>query len=225
MKKTKHFAMLQDSGNQEYYTDPKIIECARRVLGTIDLDPASNSLANATVNATTFFCKDDDGLSKDWIGNVFMNHPFSKGEKPCKHYAKDGKSHKKGDYNCTKRVCNDPSYRHYRGQHIDVAIPSNLDWIQHLELQNSKGNTRNAINIAFAELSSSWGQIMTNGVYCIPFERVNYYQWNKEKSELVKDSGVTKGSILRYWGNNPELFAEVFSEIGTIHQPFVSGGK
>ena len=224
--KIKHLALVQDSGNQEYYTDEAIISRVKRVLGVIDLDPASNPLANETVGAVTFFTKSDDGLSRDWHDKVFMNHPFGKGENACNRYLKDGKGHKKGDYNCKKRICNDPKYAHYRGHHIDVDIPSNLDWVQHLESQFNKGNVTEAINIAFAELSSSWGQILTNGVYCIPNERVNYYQYNPEKQALVKDRGVTKGSILRYWGNNPDEFAKVFSEIGTVHQPYniKSGG-
>ena len=41
----------QDSGNFEYYTPPFIVEAARAVLGTIDLDPASSRQANLVVRA------------------------------------------------------------------------------------------------------------------------------------------------------------------------------
>ena len=52
--------LLQDSGTVEYYTDPRIIEAARRVMGGIDLDPASSQLANRTVKAEMFFSLQDD---------------------------------------------------------------------------------------------------------------------------------------------------------------------
>ncbi len=68
----------QDSGDTEYYTPPEIIEAAREVMGTIDFDPASSEQANRNIKARVFVdCK---GLSCDWFGNVWMNHPFKRGE-------------------------------------------------------------------------------------------------------------------------------------------------
>lgn len=64
------------TGDPESYTPSQYIESARRVMGSIDLDPASNELAQKTVNATTWFGEEDDGLSKDWAGNVFLNPPY-----------------------------------------------------------------------------------------------------------------------------------------------------
>ena len=62
--------------NNEWYTPKPIIARVRQVLGTIDTDPASNSIAQAFVGATTFHSKDDDGLTKSWHGKVFMNPPY-----------------------------------------------------------------------------------------------------------------------------------------------------
>lgn len=72
----------QTSGDVEYYTPAEIVETARRVMGAIDLDPASSALANATVQATHYFTKADDGLRQEWHGNVWLNHPFSREENP-----------------------------------------------------------------------------------------------------------------------------------------------
>ena len=66
----------QDSGCVDYITPAPIIEAARRVLGHIDLDPASNSIANQTVKALNYY--DEQGLERFWYGNVWMNHPFSR---------------------------------------------------------------------------------------------------------------------------------------------------
>ena len=63
------------SQSNEHYTPDQIVIPARRVLGQIDLDPASSAAANERVQAETFFSIAEDGLSKDWFGNVFLNPP------------------------------------------------------------------------------------------------------------------------------------------------------
>lgn len=61
--------------SSEWFTPPNIIEAARAWMGSIDLDPASNALANTVVKATTFFDQEVDGLKQRWQGNVFLNPP------------------------------------------------------------------------------------------------------------------------------------------------------
>lgn len=66
----------QTSGKTEWYTPAPIVEAARRTMGGIDLDPASSAKANETVRASCYFTRADDGLSQQWFGRVWMNHPF-----------------------------------------------------------------------------------------------------------------------------------------------------
>jgi hypothetical protein len=74
-----HQLINQTSGKVEYYTPQEIIEAARIVLGQIDLDPASSDQANLRVRANKYYTAADDGLSREWNGRVWMNHPFGRG--------------------------------------------------------------------------------------------------------------------------------------------------
>lgn len=74
-EKKPHVA--NNSQDDEWYTPAKYIELAREVMGTIDLDPASNDFANETVRANTFFTEEMNGLEQGWFGNVWLNPPYS----------------------------------------------------------------------------------------------------------------------------------------------------
>jgi len=67
-----------NSVENEWYTPSKYIEAARTAMGSIDLDPASCELAQETVQAGQYFTIDDNGLTKEWRGNVWLNPPYSK---------------------------------------------------------------------------------------------------------------------------------------------------
>lgn len=66
------------SKSQEWYTPAPVIESARKVMGSIDLDPASSHFANQNVKADNWWTKEEDGLTRDWYGNVFCNPPGGK---------------------------------------------------------------------------------------------------------------------------------------------------
>lgn len=76
--KIAHGTHVASTGENEWYTPSEIIEAARSVMGSIDLDPASCKAAQKTVRAGKFFSISDDGLSKKWSGNVWLNPPYSK---------------------------------------------------------------------------------------------------------------------------------------------------
>lgn len=61
----------------EWYTPAHIIEAAREVMGSIDLDPASCAMANDVVGATTYYSEIDNGILQPWLGNVWCNPPYS----------------------------------------------------------------------------------------------------------------------------------------------------
>jgi DNA N-6-adenine-methyltransferase (Dam)/Protein of unknown function (DUF3102) len=65
------------TGQTEWYTPPTYLDLARRVLGQIDLDPASCDIVQKQVGAQRYFTAEDDGLAQPWFGKIFCNPPYS----------------------------------------------------------------------------------------------------------------------------------------------------
>lgn len=75
-RKNPNNISLVFTGNVEWNTPSEYIGAAREALGGIDLDPASNHIAQKTVRAERYFTKLDDGLAHDWFGTVWLNPPY-----------------------------------------------------------------------------------------------------------------------------------------------------
>lgn len=69
--------VTHNSTDNEWFTPSQYIEAARLVMGSIDLDPASNDFANETVKAGTYYTEETDGLHQEWFGNIWLNPPYS----------------------------------------------------------------------------------------------------------------------------------------------------
>lgn len=69
--------VAQATGNNEWYSPSCYVESARMVMGSIDVDPASSDIANQIIRARTYYTAEDNGLTKKWAGNVWMNPPYA----------------------------------------------------------------------------------------------------------------------------------------------------
>lgn len=186
MKKT-HQLINQSSGNVEYYTPLEIIHKARVVMGGIDLDPASSAVANKRVRAERFFTTKDRSLQSDWVGNIWLNHPFGRAEPPCPP-------------GCPK-------------QHTHHSYPffGNNAWIKKLYEEYDYGNLEQACCITFAATSEKWFQPLLDFPMCFLSPRTNYFL----PDGSIK-RGVTKGSVVTYIGENVKKFKREFAFFGTI---------
>ena len=72
---------LSDAHNRDFYGTPrKWIELSRRVMGGIELDPASCEVANQhIVKADRYFDESMDALKQDWYARtLFLNPPYGR---------------------------------------------------------------------------------------------------------------------------------------------------
>lgn len=74
---------LHSSASNEWYTPARYMEAVRKVMGGIDLDPASNAIANATVQALYYYTQADNGLSKTWLGMSYFRPTKAKKMELC----------------------------------------------------------------------------------------------------------------------------------------------
>jgi hypothetical protein len=69
-------AVLTSSKSVEWYTPAGVVEQVTAVLGGIDLDPCWHP--ESPVKATTTYVEQQDGLSREWNGRVYLNPPYGR---------------------------------------------------------------------------------------------------------------------------------------------------
>lgn len=156
------------SGDNEWYTPAKYVEMAREVMGSIDVDPASNATAQAVVGAKVHHTVESNGLDKDWHGKVWMNPPYSN--------------------------------------------PEIQNFVEHLLVQISKGNVTEAIVLTNNSADTAWHHDLQAACarLCLTKGRIRF------ESPTRASNSPAMGQSFFYFGDNPEIFRDVFSDIGTV---------
>lgn len=68
--------VVYNTGDYLWYTPIYLVELAREVMGSIDLDPASDEFGNSRIKAKSFYSEQQNGLNLDWSGKVWLNPPY-----------------------------------------------------------------------------------------------------------------------------------------------------
>lgn len=69
-------ALFYESKTVEWWTPKQYIELAVKVMGDIDLDPASCRGANKIIGAGRFFSR--NSIKQPWHGRIWLNPPYGK---------------------------------------------------------------------------------------------------------------------------------------------------
>lgn len=159
------------TGNNEWFTPAHYVELARTVLGSIDVDPASNDYAQATVQAGTFYTAETNGLDKEWNGKVWMNPPYAQ-----------------------------PAISHFTDKMVE---------------EYTSGRCTEAIALTHNYTDTRWFHTLANVATAICFTKGRI----RFESPDGKKASPTQGQAFFYFGDKPQDFSEVFSEVGHIVVP------
>ena len=188
-------SILTSQGTVEWYTPPDLIERARRVLGAIDLDPASSDVAQRWNNAETYYQldlsaidfdkprKDDAELTRDlsrfglarlatqppWAGRVWLNPPFDNAD----------------------------------------------TWVDRLDGEYLNGDVIAAILLVNSAPGYVWWEnLWRRRPVCMLRERVCFYQ-----ADGTTDGPAKKGTTIAYYGTDIDSFITHFGALGRIILP------
>jgi len=211
----KNMLAQHSSKSWEHYTpdsdDQPYVSMIRRVLGTIDTDPASSWLAQRTIQAERWFGLQQDrslsdGLLVTWYGNIYLNPP--------------------GGHTCLVR----PEMKH-----ISRSYP--VIWWLKLCADYVAGNVTSAVYMGFSlEQMVTTQREGTPSVldfpFCVPRSRINFnYPEDTiggkpiSTSDVATSSNATHANVIVYLPPNTtphdaadgvDRFKEVFEAVGTV---------
>lgn len=218
----RDMAPRHSSESVEHFTPPAVVEAARKLMGAIDLDPASSQLAQVhIVRAERWLTEKDNGFLRPWKGRVFLNPPGGRCDKDGRalHAVQGAKGYCYSDGS----VCNLP------------AQSSGRMWWHKLVREWQAGAVSEAVFVAFSlELlqvtqSLPAGESAAAFPLCIPWTRLKY--WKPDgKGGIVESTSPPHASALIYLPllekrggsrglyNDERLsrFEEIFSEFGQV---------
>ncbi len=91
------------------------------------------------------------------------------------------------------------------------SAAGNKLWVSKLVEEYEAGRTTEALCICFAATSEKWFQPLALRPQCYLAPRTNFYL-----PDGTKKTGVTKGSVVTYFGNDLAKFALAFRSLGAV---------
>lgn len=208
------------SASAEHYTPPEIVGLVHRVLGGIDLDPASSEAANSYVEADAYFDVGDDGFTRPWWGRVLLNPPGGL----CDHAGRPVYPRTKRRESCSVTgACGLPPGHKHRG-----VTSSARAWWFRLMSEVFAGRVQSAMFLGFSlellqaaqgdapEVDWVTGDALPppqDFAHLIPVKRLRFLA--PRGASLVSGDQPTHASFLSYVGPAAGL-AELFKAEGTI---------
>tara|TARA_R110002020_G_scaffold207256_3_gene412657 strand:- start:1807 stop:2415 length:609 start_codon:yes stop_codon:yes gene_type:complete len=197
--------ILHSNNTAEWYTPAGIIERVRTTMAGITLDPCSNTLANRVVKASLFYNASDDGLSKTWVGKVYVNPPSKCGE-PVPVPLNDH------PYSHTKLV-----HPHCGGTRCRCKLPRRF--MHHMFEQYYEGCVTHAVYLGYSLSQLKYLEDMHfdhNDVrICILRKRIKFWQPGEHSTSPTQDNFVL---LLSNDLAVRTRFDEQFGEMGVLVQ-------
>ena len=185
----------------EHYTPNEIVEAARTLMGSIDLDPATTAFVNRNlVKAGKYYTVKTNGFNKEWGGNVFLNPPGGLCDVSGRKVIRATKSHGSG---CTETgACGLPA-----GHSHEKVTSSAKAWWFKLAKEWSEGRVNAAVFVGFSlELLQATQVPLTVGFDPLPIpllfprcyaaQRIKFL--TQEGTKLVPGEQPTHANVIIY---------------------------
>ncbi len=212
---------LASSESNEWFTPRVYLEHVRRVIGEIDLDPASTPAANLVVQARRIHTCEEDALQRHWNAmSVFLNPPYGTvgGKSQAGLFVKymameyEHKCFKKGITlvnSCTgakwfKVLFNYPIC--FVDHRIRFDVPPLPPVVLDLKDEIVKWNTIMGYVLG-RKPEAKRVEIMKKLEDYSTDDLITYY---------YSQNQPTKENVFVYFGPSPHVFKDEFSEIGTV---------
>lgn len=219
------------SEDNEHYTPPDYVEAARALMGSIDLDPASNALANQSVKAATYYSRSTNGFDKEWSGNVWLNPPGGIGDNQGR-LVLNARKGKKPRQSCrVTGECGVPAPH----EHANPTSMAKAWWFK-LAAEYRKARVDAAVFMGFnLELlqttqtpcfNSRHGSSIHDFPLCFPSKRVKFF--TPDDDGVLQEGGQpTHANVLVYlpklWNEIEQMrFEALFSDFGRCIWPATS---
>lgn len=217
------------SESVEHFTPIEVVDAARELMGGIDLDPASNKLANSYIRARRIFTEKDNGLKQRWSGHarVFLNPPGGLVDYEGRRVIRA----KKGVPGCTETgECG------LAVPHVHEGVTSSAKvWWQRLSQAWGMGHIKTALFVGFTLEILQSTQVNSLGYYiplqfpcCYPSTRLRFLSMKNGRFSVGDQP--THANVLVYLPRNwdaqeKKRFNELFSDFGHCVWPAAKVGR